>query len=139
MFDNLVLQDDVVTGLYRLSGMALQVGFDREAEAAKLDDYSALIAEAEKRMAWFGMPVLEKLKEEMSTALTDSAYEGTGYQPLEQDYTALKQELQLRTIRFFPEGITVLELEAPGQYPDMLVYCQVDAQFEMEEVTVAAR
>lgn len=135
-FKNLKLEDEVVTGTYDFQGEDIAVEFDLEEDDLTMDDFSELIQDAENWIESFSNKNLSTLKEEIARELTDSAYAGSAHKVSEEDYKNLEAELTLKEIRFFPEEVISLILEAKKEYPDMDIYCQINREFEIEDLMV---
>ncbi|WP_449399265.1 hypothetical protein [Chryseobacterium wanjuense] len=72
----------------------------------------------------------------MAKELTDSAYTDSDYKPTEKDYKDLEEELTLTDVRFFPDDVISLVFKAKKEYPDMDIYCQIDHEFQVEDLFV---
>ncbi|WP_363799875.1 hypothetical protein ABU614_07220 [Lysobacter firmicutimachus] len=136
MFDDLKLQDEVVTGTCALHGGVLDVEFDLEQDGADIGDFAELISASERWIAEFSSETLSKLKGALAKELTDSAYEGWEEGATDRDYAGLEKELTLTKIRFFADEAVSLVFVAKREYPDMDIYCQIDKAFEIEDVMV---
>lgn len=137
-FENLHLEEELLIGNYS-SGITgdITVQFDLEEEAPALEDFNALVEEARAWTQTLTMEVLEDLKRQMAIELTDSAYAGSDYEPGADDYNGLQEELMLKEIRFYPDELYSLVLEAKKEYPDMLIYCQISTDFDIEDLIVS--
>ncbi|WP_346320882.1 hypothetical protein [Chitinophaga sp. YIM B06452] len=135
-FENLKTEDDIVIGNYesQVTGN-ITVEFDLEEDGAVMEDYSELISASETWIGKLTKEKLDELKRNMSLELTDSAYTGSGYKPGQQDYDGLAAELTLVSIRFFQDAFSLV-FKAKKEYPDMLIWCQVDEDMEMEDLMV---
>ena len=80
---------------------------------------------------------LARIDGEVVRELTDSAYEGTGHEVTAGDYDLLARELELQGVIVSPDATIVLVYEAPTQYPDMVIYCQLDEQLAIDDLSVA--
>ncbi|KRC61311.1 hypothetical protein ASE14_10465 [Agromyces sp. Root81] len=80
---------------------------------------------------------LSRIDDEVVHELTDSAYEGTGHAVTADDYDLLARELELQGVIVTADATLVLIYEAPSQYPDMVVYCQLDEQLAIDDLSVA--
>lgn len=137
-FENLHLEEELLIGNY-FSGITgnITVQFDLDGEAPALEDFNALVKEARAWTQTLTMEVLEDLKRQMAIELTDSAYAGSDYEPGADDYNGLQEELALKEIRFYPDEMYSLVLEAKKEYPDMLIYCQISTDFDIEDLIVS--
>ncbi|MFB6610746.1 hypothetical protein ACFCVO_10525 [Agromyces sp. NPDC056379] len=80
---------------------------------------------------------LSRIDADVVRELTDSAYEGTGHEVTADDYDVLARELELQGVIVSADATLVLVYEAPTQYPDMVVYCQLDEQLAIDDLSVA--
>lgn len=80
---------------------------------------------------------LSRIDGEVVRELTDSAYEGTGHVVAAEDYALLARELELQGVIVSPDATLVLIYEAASQYPDMVIYCQLDEQLAIDDLSVA--
>lgn len=80
---------------------------------------------------------LARIDGEVVRELTESAYEGTGHEVTTEDYDLLARELELQGVIVSPDATLVLVYEAPSQYPGMVVYCQLDEQLAIDDLSVA--
>ncbi|WP_127127820.1 hypothetical protein [Pseudoflavitalea rhizosphaerae] len=137
-FENLHLEEELLIGNYS-SGITgnITVQFDLEEEAPALEDFNALVEEARAWTQTLTKEVLEDLTRQMAIELTDSAYAGSDYEPGADDYKGLQEELTLKEIRFYPDEMYSLVLEAKKEYPDMLIYCQISTDFDIEDLIVS--
>lgn len=135
-FENLKIEDEVLKGTCNspITGN-IEVEFDLEEDGAAMEDFSELISASETWIGKLTKEKLDELKRKMSLELTDSAYTGSGYKPGQQDYDGLAAELTLVSIRFFQDAYSLV-FQAKKEYPDMLIWCQVDEDMEMEDLMV---
>ncbi|WP_156891351.1 hypothetical protein [Agromyces subbeticus] len=80
---------------------------------------------------------LARIDDEVVHELTDSAYEGTGHVVAAEDYALLARELELQGVIVSPDATLVLIYEAASQYPDMVIYCQLDEHLAIDDLSVA--
>ncbi|WP_415326073.1 hypothetical protein [Chryseobacterium sp. MMS23-Vi53] len=135
-FKNLKLEDEIVTGKYNFQNKDLNIEFDLEEDDVEMDDFSELISDSEEWIEKFSTEKLNEIKTELSKELTDSAYSDSDYKVTEEDYKNLENELNITEIRFFPDDVISLIFEAKKEYPDMDIYCQINKEFEIEDVMV---
>lgn len=137
-FKNLQLEEELLRGNYTSAITGdITVQFDLEEEAPGLDDFKALVEEANAWIKTVTKEALEELKRQMAIELTESAYGGSDYQPTAEDYNNLAKELTLKEIRFYPDEMYSLVLEAKKEYPDSLIYCQISTDFDIEDLIVS--
>lgn len=136
-FQNLKLEDNILEGIYVYGdNKKIKTEFHLEDDDLKFEDFSELISEAEIFAVKINEDSLTNLKSKISVELTDSAYSDSNYSPTKEDCDTLQDELILRTIRFFPDSAVSFIFEAKNNYPDMLIYCQVDDELVIEDLIV---
>jgi hypothetical protein len=96
-----------------------------------------MIAIAERALSRPTADDLARIDGEVVRELTDSAYEGTGHEVTAGDYDLLARELELQGVIVSDDATLVLVYEAPTQYPDMVVYCQLDEELAIDDLSVA--
>ncbi len=136
-FENLKIEDDILKGIYNspVTGN-IAVEFDLEEDDPVMEDFSGLISASETWIEKLTQDKLDELKRKMGIELTDSAYMGSDYKPNQQDYDGLTEELTLISMRFFQDSSFSLVFQAKKEYPDMLIWCQIDEDLEIEDLIV---
>lgn len=136
-FENLAIEDDILKGTYDspVTGR-ITVELDLEEEDTVMENFSGLISASETWIGRLTQEKLDELKRKMSLELTDSAYAGSSYKPGQQDYDGLAAELTLLSIHFFQDDAFSLVFQAKKEYPDMLIWCQIDEDLEIEDLVV---
>jgi len=136
-FKNLAIEEDILKGTYDspVTGR-ITVEFDLEEEDNVMENFSGLISASETWIGKLTQEKLDDLKRKMSLELTDSAYAGSDYKPGQQDYDGLAAELTLLSIQFFQDAAFSLVFQAKKEYPDMLIWCQIDEDLEIEDLVV---
>lgn len=137
-FENLQLTDAKLAGTYSspVTGNIVVV-FDLEADNAEYDDFSELMAASNEWLNNLSAAKLDELKMQMAVELTDAAYEESDYTPDTPDYKGLQQDLTIMQIRFYPDDIISLVIYAEKEYPEMLIYCQISTDLEIEDLVVS--
>ena len=77
---------------------------------------------------------LDRIDAEVAVELAAAAAEDTG---AEVDEASVAAELELQGVIVTPEGVLVLVYEAPTLYPEMVVYCQLDDELEIVELSAS--
>lgn len=136
-FENLKIEDDILKGTCNspVTGN-IAVEFDLEEDDPAMEDFSGLISASETWIGKLTQDKLDELKQKMGIELTDSAYMGSDYKPNQQDYDGLTEELTLISVRFFQDSSFSLVFQAKKEYPDMLIWCQIDEDLEIEDLIV---
>lgn len=140
-FENLAIEDEILKGTYDspVTGK-ITVEFDLEeddpVEDPVMENFSGLISASETWIGKLTQDKLDDLKRKISLELTYSAYAGSGYEPGQQDYDRLAAELTLISIHFFQDASFSLVFQAKKEYPDMLIWCQINEDLEIDDLMV---
>lgn len=89
---------------------------------------------AEAALGRLGEGDLVRIDGEVAAELAVAASEELGE---ELDAAAVAAELELQGAIVTPEGVLVLVYEAATLYPDMVVYCQLDDELEIVELSAS--
>lgn len=110
-----------------------KVSFDLEREVIEMDEFEELVNRAKSFLT--NQTMIQKVFSDVAIELTDSAYSQNNYTPNEKDYKALESELVVSKINFYEEDL-VFELFANNNYPDMIIYCQIDFNYGIIEISL---
>jgi hypothetical protein len=110
--------------------------FDIEESKPSFDDFTGIVEFANKTLANLSETTFTKIRKEVAKELTSAAYSQASYSPTSEDELNLEIQLYLRRISFYPNNIISMVFEAKNEYPDMLIYCQLNEDFEIEDVIV---
>lgn len=100
------------------------------------EEYAELIENANTFLENMSKDSYDAILHEMAIELTESAYSQGGYRPSEADVSNLEKELVLIALNFDADSI-LLVFGASQNYPDMHIYCQVDQEGNIEDISVA--
>ncbi len=114
----------------------IPVIFDIEKINAKIEDFSELLDDAARSLNELTEKTLDNLKTNIAVELTDAAYSEYINNTKAKDYLDLKAQLKLRNIIFYFDNVISMIFEAKEEFPDMLIYCQVDQSFYIEDLAV---
>lgn len=93
---------------------------------------------ADKALDGLSAEQLEAIEADVVTELTDSAFQDEEREIEEEDYRKLAGDMNLTGVNVFTDGTVTLDYEAPRQYPDMMIYVQLDEDYGIEELMVEA-
>lgn len=110
------------------------LSMEKEVETA--EEYSELIANVNTFLESLSEDAYNTILHELAVELTESAYSQGGYLFSEADVANLEKELVLIALNFDVDTI-VLVFGAPQNYPDMHIYCQIDQECNIEDISVA--
>ena len=68
--------------------------------------------------------------------LTESAFEQSERDVEEEDYRKLAGDMELTGVTVFTDGVVTLEYAAENNYPDLVIYVQLDPDFAVEDLLV---
>lgn len=143
MNDNLSgleIVDGKLIGKYALSANAhVPVILDIEASNPDIADFSDLLGDAAGSLNALTAETLDHLKTSISVELTDAAYPESQADMKAKAYADLQAELTLKEIAFYLDDVISMIFEAKNEYPDMLIHCQVDPQFAIEDLALHTR
>ena len=129
--------DGKLIGNYSISvNEHIPVIFDIEKSNTKIEDFSELLDDAASSLNELTEKTLDNLKTNIAVELTDAAYSESINNTKAKDYLDLKSQLKLKNIIFYLGNVISMIFEAKEEYPDMLIYCQVDQSFDIEDLAV---
>lgn len=133
----LEIVDGQLIGSYTLSANEhVPVILDIDASNPELDDFSDLLSDAESSLNALSEETLDHLKTSISVELTDAAYPESQADMKTKAYADLQAELTLKEIVFYLDDVISMVFEAKKEYPEMVIYCQVDQRFAIEDLAV---
>ncbi|MFC7790283.1 hypothetical protein ACU045_15010 [Microbacterium sp. MAHUQ-60] len=101
-----------------------------------LPDMDAMQSTVRHALARLTQETLDQREQEVAEELTDAAYEGDDDADVESALRDLRADIVLDGVIVFGDGgITLLYL-APEEYPDMIIYCLLDEDLEIEDLMV---
>lgn len=136
--DKSSLVDNNLSGyvVFPFSEDQINATFSLERDVEEVEEFDRLISNAEDFVDDFSAEKLYEIKHNASVELTDSAYEQESeYELGKADYDKLADDLELQEVNFYEDSI-MLVFSSPECFPDMRIYCQVDEELEVEEVTM---
>lgn len=79
---------------------------------------------------------LESIEEDVVRELTESAFEQSERDVEEEDYRKLAGDMELTGVTVFTDGVVTLEYLAENEYPDLVIYIQLDDEYQIEDLLV---
>jgi len=101
-----------------------------------LPDMDAMQETVRHALARLTQDTLDQREQEVAEELTDAAYEGDDDVDLEDELRVLKADLALDGVIVFGDGGMTLLYVAPEQYPDLIIYCLLDEDLEIDDLMV---
>jgi hypothetical protein len=101
-----------------------------------LPDMDAMEQTVRHALARLTQETLDQREQEVAEELTDAAYEGDDDVDLEDELRALKSDIALDGVIVFGDGGITLLYIAPEQYPDLIIYCLLDEDLEIDDLMV---
>jgi len=104
--------------------------------AEDLPDMDAMEATVRHALARLTQETLDKREQEVAEELTDAAYEDDDDIDRDAELKALKSDIALDGVIVFGDGGMTLLYIAPEQYPDLIIYCLLDEDLEIDDLMV---
>ncbi|WP_193598689.1 hypothetical protein [Microbacterium sp. YJN-G] len=107
-------------------------------EREDLPDMDAMQATVQHALARLSQEVLDAREREVAEELTDAAYEDEEEDEVDkaEALQSLKDDLSLDGVVVFGDGGMTLLYMAPEEYPDLIIYCLLDEDLEIEDLMV---
>lgn len=99
-------------------------------------DEAELRTIADKALDGLSAEKLEAIEEEVVRELTDSAFAEEEREIEEEDYRKLAGDMELIGIAVFTDGVVTLEFIAENNYPDLVIYVQLDDDYGVDDLMV---
>lgn len=105
-------------------------------EPEDLPDMDAMQATVQHALARLTEEVLDAREGEVAEQLTDAAFEDDDDVDLDAELQALKEDIALDGVIVFGDGGLTLLYIAPEEYPDLIIYCLLDEDLEIDDLMV---
>lgn len=110
---------------------------DDDLEREDMPDLDVMERTVRHALARLTDEVLSARERDVAEDLTDAAYEDDGEDvDLDEALSALKDDLALDGVVVFSDGGLTLVYVAPDEYPDLLIYCLLDEDLEIDDIMV---
>jgi len=102
-----------------------------------LPDLDTMQATVRHALARLTEEILDARERDVVEELTDAAYEGDADEvDLAEALDALREDIALDGVVVFGDGGLTLLYVAPEEYPDLLIYCLLDEDLEIDDLMV---
>lgn len=101
-----------------------------------LPDMDVMQSTVRHALARLTLETLDQREQEVAEELTDAAYEGDDDADVESALRDLRADIVLDGVIVFGDGGMTLLYLAPEEYPDMIIYCLLDEDLEIEDLMV---
>ena len=110
---------------------------DDEVVREDLPDLDVMEQTVRHALARLTADVLDAREREVAEELTDAAYEEDDEDvDLDEALQAIKEDLTLDGVIVFGDGGLTLLYIAPEEYPDLIIYCLLDEDLEIDDLMV---
>ena len=109
---------------------------DGDFEPEDLPDLDVMRATVQHALARLTEEILDVREREVAEELTEAAYEDDEDVDLDEALQALKDDIALDGVIVFGDGGLTLLYIAPEEYPDMIIYCLLDEDLEIDDLMV---
>ncbi|MFD5225234.1 hypothetical protein ACFWHT_06370 [Microbacterium sp. NPDC058342] len=105
-------------------------------EREDLPDMDTMQSTVQHALARLSEEVLDAREREVAEELTEAAYEDDDEVDLSETLQSLKDDIALDGVVVFGDGGMTLLYVAPEEYPDLMIYCLLDEDLEIDDLMV---
>ncbi|MEE2814047.1 MULTISPECIES: hypothetical protein [unclassified Microbacterium] len=105
-------------------------------EREDLPDLETMQETVKHALARLTEEILEARESEVVEELTEAAYEDDDEADLVEALQALRDDIALDGVVVFGDGGITLLFIAPEEYPDLIIYCLLDEDLEIDDLMV---
>ena len=105
-------------------------------EREDLPDLETMQETVKHALARLTEEILEARESEVVEELTEAAYEDDDEGDLVEALQALRDDIALDGVVVFGDGGITLLFIAPEEYPDLIIYCLLDEDLEIDDLMV---
>lgn len=141
-FDTKLIQNNIKKGESDMNLFSpfyesyVKLKFDEEVAASKTSIIESLLNKVSQFIISLNnIDDYKKILNELALEITDASYSQSDYNPNTQDYVDLVSDFRLKQITFYIEEIALL-FEAKNNFPDMIIFCQIDEYLDIQDVNV---
>ncbi|PKI92746.1 hypothetical protein CW368_00025 [Actinomycetales bacterium SN12] len=109
---------------------------DEPVEREDLPDLDTMQETVTHALARLTEEILEARELEVVEELTEAAYEDDDEVDMAEALSALKEDIALDGVIVFGDGGITLLFIAPEEYPDLIIYCLLDEDLEIDDLMV---
>lgn len=113
-----------------------QADEEDDVEREDLPDMDAMQATVQHALARLTGDILDAREHEVAEELIDAAYEDDDDVDLEEALASLKDDIALDGVIVFGDGGMTLLYVAPEEYPELVIYCLLDEDLDIEDLMV---
>jgi len=108
-----------------------------DVEPEDLPDLDTMRATVQHALARLTQEILDEREREVAEELTEAAYEDDDEgADLAEAVQSLKDDIALDGVVVFGDGGITLLYVAPEEYPDLIIYCLLDEDLEIDDLMV---
>lgn len=111
-------------------------GDDEAFEPEDMPDLDVMQETVQHALARLTEEILDAREREVAEELTDAAYEDDDDVDLDEALRSLRADISLDGVVVFGDGGLTLLYIAPEEYPDLMIYCLLDEDLEIEDIMV---
>lgn len=136
--NNFQIKNNQLIGVMTIPNLydSVEFSFNIEKKAADISDFKELINKSKDFIIQLDKNKISKITTFVSEEITDAAYEGIDYEYSKQDIYKLKNDLKIKRINFYNEDMIIF-FESNKIFTEMKISCQMDYEFNIEDITVA--
>lgn len=136
--NNFQIKNNQLIGVMTIPNLydSVEFSFIIEKKAADISDFKELINKSKDFIIQLDKNKISKITTFVSEEITDAAYEGIDYEYSKQDIYKLKNDLKIKRINFYNEDMIIF-FESNKIFTEMKISCQMDYEFNIEDITVA--
>ncbi|SJN32884.1 hypothetical protein FM104_08085 [Microbacterium esteraromaticum] len=109
---------------------------DDDLEREDLPDMDTMQATVQSALARLTDEILDSRQREVAEELTETTYEDDEDVDLEEALASVKEDLALDGVVVFGDGGMTLLYIAPEEYPDLIIYCLLDDDLNIDDLMV---
>lgn len=109
---------------------------DDDLEREDLPDMDTMQATVQWALARLTDEILDARQREIAEELTETTYEDDEAVDLEEALASVKEDLVLDGVVVFGDGGMTLLYIAPEEYPDLIIYCLLDDDLNIDDLMV---
>ena len=131
------IENNILVGTTNLSAYKddIVVNFDIEDTTDDINDFLEIVTIAKIFIDKLNENGLSEIYTEVSKQLTEASYSQSDYEPTEEDFTELRNDIKINQINFYEDDAVII-LHAEKVFRGMEITCQIDYDFQIDDVTI---
>lgn len=109
---------------------------EEDVEREDLPDLDGMRETVRHALARLTEDVLDAREREVAQELTEAAYKDDDDVDLDEAVQTLREDIVLDGVVVFGDGGLTLLYVAPDGYPDLIIYCQLDEDLEVDDLMI---